>query len=371
MERQKIYNAFDNISPSDESVNRMLDNILAASEISPERKYIKRIGEKSLIIAAVVIIMLLTMGAVVVSLKINDFAVGKYVIPEYALQKKTTFEFTHPKKIVDNVSALYELNSTPDNKVDDKVVIPAVTMDRISIQGTKDTPNSKALMEWLEFTDNYDTDHTLLREADANNHTCPAEYSAYGVYTQEMIDKLDEILEKYDLELMGTVTIVQSWEHAVFFDTLGIKQLHKEDSKADVSYGNGYFYECGTFSFSFNIEIPDSRSAVSCDYRYSVKGYFDPVFFCVSDINNIKQWNYTTSDGTELLIIIDRNITDEDVAWLLCEKDDAFITVNLSQFSTDPSKTAPTNSRAHIENITKSNVEYIADILDFNVKPQV
>ena len=103
--------------------------------------------------------------------------------------------------------------------------------------------------------------------------------------------------------------------------------------------------------------------------RYSVKGYFDPGFFCV-DINNVEQWNYTTADGTELLIIIDKHVSDhdEDVAWLLYDCEDAFITVRLVQYSTDSSKTAPGEN---IEYITKSNIVYIADVIDFSIKPNV
>ena len=62
MERQKIFDAFDNITLSEESANRMLDNILAsASEISPTGKdgNMKKISRKPILIAAVIVVMLI------------------------------------------------------------------------------------------------------------------------------------------------------------------------------------------------------------------------------------------------------------------------------------------------------------------------
>ena len=332
MERQKIFDAFDNITLSEESANRMLDNILAsASEISPTGKdgNMKKISRKPVLIAAVIVIMLLTMGAVVVKLSVNDLHMGEIFTPGYTITNKDGTEVTFPE----------------------------VTRDRISLQGVQDSPNFKASQEWHEFTDSYDTDYTLLHEADANGFVRPEEYEAYGVYTQEMIDKVDEIAEKYGLKLAGPITVVQNWEKEIFFDTLGIERLHREDAEIEINYLSGYFYECGNFKFEYDIKDIKTGYSFLCSTRYNGKEYFDTVSFSVDDIDTLEQWNYKTSDGNDVLII-----HCDNCARILCDRDDAFISVRVSRYDIFTSDFAP---------ITKEEAAFIADSLDFNVKPQV
>ncbi len=326
MERQNIYNAFDSIKPSSDAKQRMLDNILvSASEISPVRKdgNMKKISRKPFLIAAVIVVMLLTMGVAVVRFRASDLVMGESFFP----------------------------GKTYTDKEGNEITIPDETRDRISLQGVQDTPNLKAAQEWHEFKDSYDPDRTLLHEADANGFVRPEAYHAYGVYTQEMIDKVDEIANKYGLKLAGAITIVQSTEKDIFFDTLGISRLHHEGFDEYVSYRSGYFYECGNFQFNFNIKTTGNAS-LSCDMRYCDKAYFDEVSFSV-DIDKTKQYNYTTSDGTEVLIML-----SDEWARIFCDREDAFITISIFNFSS--------NSTIALE-----DVKYIADVIDFSIKPQV
>ncbi|MBQ8831042.1 MAG: hypothetical protein IJ017_05545 [Oscillospiraceae bacterium] len=325
MEKQKIYSAFDNIILSKDSANRMLDNILSASEISPERKdgNMKRIGKKPLLIAAVVIVMLLTMGAVIVKLSASDLVIGESFFPG--------------KTYTDNEG--------------NEITIPDETRDIISLQGVQDSPNFKAVQEWRDFKDSYDPDFTLLHEADANGFVRPEAYHAYGVYTQEMIDKVDEIANKYGLKLAGAITMVQKEEKDIFFDTLGFSRLHREDFDEYVSYRSGYFYECGNFQFNFSIKTPNNTS-LSCDMRYCDKAYFDTVAFSV-DVDKTKQYNYTTSDGTEVLLMI-----ADEWARIFCDREDAFITISIFNFSSSTT-------------IALEDVKYAADAIDFSIKPNV
>ncbi|MGN0556546.1 MAG: Gfo/Idh/MocA family oxidoreductase, partial [Acutalibacteraceae bacterium] len=64
---------------------------------------------------------------------------------------------------------------------------------------------------------------------------------------EEMLDKVDEIARKYGLELAGESAGVQAYENEIFFDSLGIDQLHRKDTDASVRYSAGYFYACGNF----------------------------------------------------------------------------------------------------------------------------
>ena len=77
------------------------------------------------------------------------------------------------------------------------------TQQVLTLAGLNGTPASQAAREWYEFCKNYDPDREIQRSVWGNYPDFPAEYNGYGLYTQEMKDMLDRILEKYNLKLRG------------------------------------------------------------------------------------------------------------------------------------------------------------------------
>ena len=72
----------------------------------------------------------------------------------------------------------------------------------ISLQGYAGSNEYKAVQEWDDFLQSYDTDHSLLSAVGNRPTGLDKRYELYGsVYTQEMADKLVEITEKYGLSL--------------------------------------------------------------------------------------------------------------------------------------------------------------------------
>ena len=78
-----------------------------------------------------------------------------------------------------------------------------MTQQVLTLAGLNNTPVSKAAREWYEFTETYDPDKEIKRSVWGNEPDFGEEYYSYYLYTQEMKDKLDEILDKYDLKLRG------------------------------------------------------------------------------------------------------------------------------------------------------------------------
>ena len=149
--------------------------ILEASSGAHSKRHISI--RRSLLIAAVVALMLLLVGcAVIYVLRMQDMKVGEYRF---------------------YVPAEYDENGN---------VIPVESQEPItllSLQGT----NMEALAEWVAFTNTYDQDGTILIEADGTGSEweLPDNYHlTYGCYSQEMVDKLNEIVEKYDLKLLSS-----------------------------------------------------------------------------------------------------------------------------------------------------------------------
>ena len=79
---------------------------------------------------------------------------------------------------------------------------------QLSLQGYNGSPEQQALREWLDFKEQYDPDGTLMKENNMNESGVPEQYYiTYDCYTFEMMDKLNEILDKYHLNALGTWTM--------------------------------------------------------------------------------------------------------------------------------------------------------------------
>lgn len=332
MKRQSVQKAYRNIRPTEKEKAKMLDHILSsASEIPPAGKddTMNRRKMKPLVIAAIIALMILMMGCAVISLSLQEMKIGES-------------------------SSRGEILDSDGNVVKESEILK----DVISLQGMKDTPSQMAAKEWFEFEKEYDQDLRLVSEADKNGFEAPEEYDAYHVYTQEMIDKVDEIAAKYGLKLAGAAAMVQNWEKDIFFDALGLERLHHADAQAEVEYLSGYFYACGNFSFDYGIILDEGWPyEILTSMRYNDKEYLDTVAFWVDSIERMEQWNYTTADGTEVLIAMDKNY-----ARIFCDRDDAFVSAYFD--------VSHEYDSGEVKYMSKADVEAVADVIDFTVKPQ-
>lgn len=94
----------------------------------------------------------------------------------------------------------------------------------------------------------YDPDGAIVTANDNNELGIPNPYYIpYGCYSWDMVDKLDEIVQKYDLKLLSPDVGCQSYESSVLFSSLGIDGVFH----GNVEYLSGYFY-------------PEERSRSSC-----------------------------------------------------------------------------------------------------------
>ena len=115
-------------------------------------------GRKLLLIAALVSLLLMLVGcAVVYMLHLQDLKIGEHTV------------------------------IAPENSFSESA---EVELDVLSLQGITGSGNYLANQEWLAFTQSYEPelgDYWVSEE----------EYWAYNVLNQVMVDKLDEICEKY------------------------------------------------------------------------------------------------------------------------------------------------------------------------------
>lgn len=273
------------------------------------------------LVAAAIALMLLLLGcAVAYVLNLQDLKVGEFHYNDYQHDENGNLIATEKK-----------------------------TNDLISSQNA----HQDALAEWLEFLESYDQDGSLLAANDNNASGIPEPYRlTYHCYTWEMVEKLDEIADKYDLQLLSESVDLQYYGHQVLFDVLAIDSLFVKDAPISVDYGTSYFYPEGTFDTDLLITLVNDPmyEDVLVSLRYSLKTYFDPVTGSLS--KDSTQWNYTRMDGTELLLVM-----NENSARIYADLPEALISI---QIMTSTLKVP----------MTEELLEEITEFFDFSIHPQ-
>ena len=309
--------------------------VISAEEFRQGKKetQIKRLSTRKMwLIAAVIALMLLLVGcAVIYVLRMQDMKVGEY-------------SFYVPTE--------YDENGN---------VIPVETQEPItllSLQGT----NMEALAEWLAFTNSYDQDGTILIEADGTGSEweLPDNYHlTYGCYSQEMVDKLDEIVNKYHLKLLSSYIPLNYYESSVLLNSLGLKGLVKTDPDVQVEYGDGDFHIEGTFTLNMEISLDMgdwSWEQGSASYRYSLKDYFDPLTGSMLESHDYTQWDYTRKDGKKVLLVL-----NEGTARIYADLPKAFVSIYL-----DPVICVDGDEVS----MTQEALQQLAELFDLSIEPQ-
>lgn len=232
-----------------------------------------------------------------------------------------------------------------------------VTRDVVAIRGVKDSPNYLATMEWYEFEKNYPS----ILEFDFVDQSLE-NYQVYewiyGCYSQEMADKVDEIAQKYDLQLLSHDTTVQRWQTEILFEALGIENVCHEEKTSKLTDGSGNFYAEGNFQYSFEFKLPKEEGVwphwVWATMCYSKDGYFHPITMTM-DMESYEQWDYTTADGVDVLIAQRKN-----GAILIAQVDDGLIWVNLDTSTGRDASKVP----------TRQDMQRMAEVIDFTIAPK-
>ena len=188
--------------------------------------------------------------------------------------------------------------------------------DMISLAGFANTPEAMATAEWQAFLATYDPDGEIVGQIGNSPTGFEEDYLFYQVYTQEMADKLDEIVSKYCLKL-----------HSSMLDDLYTDEALCDQVGGDFLVENraysAYMYEDGTFKFDGEIDLEDYGSL---DYQFQrcVRGSFTDISLNISDISDYTEWNYITGSGTPALLALAPH-----KAMIIVDLPDSFVTINV------------------------------------------
>ena len=140
----------------------------------------------------------------------------------------------------------------------------------LSFAGMKDTPTYKAAREWYDFKQSYDPDYEIRNSVWGNEPSFPAQYNGYGLYTQEMKDHLDDILNKYDLKLRGAYIPFRTTKQ--LFRAMGINSVLNNDT-AEMRIHQASYYENGNLDLVFFMDVPGDSAVEAINNTFGCLYY--------------------------------------------------------------------------------------------------
>ncbi|MDE7251023.1 MAG: hypothetical protein K2N82_14320, partial [Lachnospiraceae bacterium] len=232
--------------------------------------------------------------------------------------------------------------------------IPQKEVDIITLGGMAGSPEYSACSEWRTFLDGYDVDGALFSEI-GNGFAGLGEYElVYNCYTQDMVDKVDEICEKYELSRLQGLTIMD--DYATLCKQANIGDICTGvDGNVRWEFCGGYLYDDGTFAMEGRVAWKGSSLLCVTDYQFerTMKGSFNPVTLNVGEIEGYREWEYSCKNGQTVLLA-----NSSLKALIIAERDNSFIVVNvLGDLSPDTFE------------MSDEMLEELADLFDFSAIP--
>lgn len=228
----------------------------------------------------------------------------------------------------------------------------AVQEQVLSFAGMKDTPAFQAAQEWFAFQQAYDPDGNILDSVWGDEPEFPAEYGGYGLYTQEMKEKLDELLDKYDLKLKGAAVPFRTSKQ--LFRAMGIENVLVPDSQAQMRVNQAQYYENDNLDLVFFLDIPGDGSTepvanTFCCLYYRQKDCLISDYATVDAESDWQEWNYKTASGDNVLIVRQTGSN----TWVFCDAGTTTTTLRLESSLTD------------------RQVELAADAIELSLQPKL
>lgn len=223
----------------------------------------------------------------------------------------------------------------------------------LSIQGIKGSSGYKATKEWYEWLETYDTDMTVYHSEEAFSEDFGDDYYAYNLYSREMKDKLDEICEKYDLELLGMMYVDPDIEAGC--KALQIPGIFRPGATVEADWGQICYYANGSFDLEGDVSLNGQEPHI-VSFRCHRKSAFTDLYSSVGADGAFEEWVYTTSYGVDVLMVLDHGGVSGN-AHMYVEQGEYMFSFGIHEFENRPLP-------------DKAGMEAYAEAFDFTVQPQ-
>ncbi len=295
-----------------------------------------------LLIAAMVALMLFLLGCAVAAMRLQHLTIRDDFGDEDGIKPVVTGAPNGNEEITQSgIPGTTESTTPPATDMNGEEI------NLISLQGYMGSDSYAAFKEWREFLDTYDPDKRILY---ANDKTfqCPETHTSYHCYSQEMVDKVDAICEKYHLEPLGKYWLLS--RGADVLQAVGVESVFSGSQETGFLDFSGYCFGDGTFSLEGRLELTGEWSSmVLFNYRSVKKTAFDGVAMNIGDVEKYDQWNYTMTDGTRVLLAI-----RDEGALIVADREDSFITIGISGEFTDGRSCRLPAEREYLETLCEA-----------------
>ena len=230
------------------------------------------------------------LAAAVAALSISALAIYQHSLVDAVLPDATKTEEVHTAAPQSAPEEAYTYED-PAADIQDQWL-------HMSLNGFSDSPEYRAYQEWNDWNDAWWEENpdpwAALGEDDSYFETPENFAYFYNASFPEQAEKLEEILDKYDLTPHTAMCGIESEEDLCAI--LGIGDLYSEEIPAV----SGYMYDDG--SFKTETLWPDEEPYRDMTVFFGVKGSFTMISgFMPADY---EEWAYTAADGTEVLLAL-------------------------------------------------------------------
>ena len=311
-----------------------------------EKTRTRKLIRRPFLIAAIIAMMLLLVGcAVVYVLRMKEIHIGQHQTYQ------DVFEYDP-----DTGEAIAYIGQE------------TVTEEVLTLAGIQGSRNYRAAQEWFAFKQEYDPDLSIAVGMNKTGTVpeFPAEYASYNLYTQEMKDKLDEIVQKYGLKLIGKTIPFRTEE--LVCKALGLENILVPGSSAVMELDYAGYQECGNLNMDFGVILPDDDLKTQCHIFYMHKDAFTEDVISLGEMETWEEWNYTTASGEEVLIF--RSPADWR-GFIFCDMPNYTVTLRYTFIHEQYGNDADGNMYVDREIMTDQQIERLADTIDFSIEPQL
>lgn len=260
---------------------------------------------KSLLIAAIIGLLMLLMGCAA-----YFYSLKHLVVVDHSEESIATIEEDMPGRISDDTT-----ETLPETTAG-----PFVAEQVLSLQGYEGSPAYNALQEWLTYATEYTIQNPELRFSDEFQR--PEAYTEYPCYSQDMVDKVDELCNKYGLHLLGKSLFITD---AAGMEENGLSGVLSEEAMPRCFYG--HLYQDGSFIASGELEFSgDYEKTVQFQMHNIKKDAFYTVHLGLNNMSDYMQWNYKTQDGYNALLAL-----NDRTGLIFVENEGRFISIIIEE----------------------------------------
>ncbi len=246
----------------------------------------------------------------------------------------------------------------------------------ILVLAVPESPEWKAQQEWFQYCTFYERSYQyeegilmedeLFKQGDTEGRFSGS-MENYGVYTLDMAEKLNELCEKYNLQLLGERVYYESYEEAM--ENLGVESFIADGYQLDSV--NFRAFKGSNWGGSFDL-LDDNEKVLSKDVSVSVnkQGFLDNYPMNMGDLSNFDEWNYTNQNGEVVDVVMNYK---EEYCYIFYKGEKDFAVVHVepeyTYYRDDVEVDASTTDWwTHYETTmpTKEQVQKIADAFVFS-----